>query len=99
MRVEVEVANTGDRAGDEVVQIYVRDEVSSAPRPLLELKAFRRISLTPGERRVVAFDLGPDAFAFWDRAMTWRVEPGVFTIYAGNSSASLKSAQLEIGSG
>lgn len=97
VRVEVEVANIGDRAGDEVVQIYVRDEVSSVPRPLLELKAFRRISLTPGERRVVAFDLGSDAFAFWDRTMTWRVEPGAFTIYAGNSSASLKSVRLEIG--
>lgn len=96
VRVEVDVANVGDRIGDEVVQIYVRDEVSSAPRPLLELKAFRRISLKPGERRTLAFDLGPDAFAFWDRAMQWRVEPGAFTIHAGNSSASLKPARLEI---
>ena len=99
VRVEVEVANIGDRAGDEVVQVYVRDEASSAPRPLLELKAFRRVTLAPGERRVVLFDLGPDAFAFWDRSMTWRVEPGAFTIYAGNSSASLKSARLEIAPG
>ncbi|WP_196221830.1 fibronectin type III-like domain-contianing protein [Sphingobium sp. CAP-1] len=99
VRVDVEVTNVGNRAGDEVVQIYVRDEVSSAPRPLLELKAFRRIGLVPGEKKVVTFDLGPDALAFWDRDMHWRVEPGAFSIHAGNSSANLKSARLLITSG
>lgn len=93
---EVTVANTGKRAGDEVVQCYVRDEVSSVPRPVLELKAFRRVSLAPGETRTVRFDLEPDALAFWDADMRWTVEPGAFTIFAGPSSAELKSARLTV---
>lgn len=99
VRVEVDATNMGERTGDEVVQLYVRDDVSSAPRPLLELRGFRRVTLAPGEKRTVAFDLGPDALAFWDRAMQWRVEPGHFTILAGNSTASLQSARLEIAPG
>ena len=94
--VEVDVVNTGKRIGDEVVQIYIRDEVSSAPRPVLELKAFRRITLKPGEKRTVRFDLDADALAFRDIDMKWTVEPGVFTIFAGNSSAKLKSTKLTV---
>lgn len=96
LRVEVDVANSGGRDGDEVVQIYVRDMVASVPRPVLELKAFRRVTLRKGERRTVSFDLTPDALAFWDKDMHWRVEPGEFTIFAGNSSANLKSARLTV---
>ncbi|WP_225870592.1 glycoside hydrolase family 3 C-terminal domain-containing protein [Sphingobium sp. EP60837] len=96
VRVEVDVTNSGGRDGDEVVQIYVRDMVASVPRPVLELKAFRRVTLRKGERRTVSFDLTPDAFAFWDKGMNWRVEPGEFTIFAGNSSANLKSARLTV---
>lgn len=96
VQVMVDVTNSGDRTGDEVVQIYVRDDVSSVPRPLLELRAFRRVTLKPGEARTLAFDLGPDAFAFWDRNMDWRVEPGRFTIMAGNSAANLQETRLEI---
>ena len=94
--VEVDVTNTGKRAGDEVVQLYIRDEVSSAPRPMLELKAFRRVALNPGEKRTLRFDLGPDDLAFWDIDMKWSVEPGTFTISAGSSSATLKSAKLTV---
>jgi beta-glucosidase len=94
--VDVDVINTGTRAGDEVVQIYIRDEVSSVPRPMLELKAFRRISLAPGEKRTVRFDLGPDDLAFWNIDMKWAVEPGMFTISAGGSSAALKPAKLKV---
>ncbi|SEJ93120.1 beta-glucosidase [Sphingobium sp. AP50] len=97
--VEVDVANVGERTGDEVVQIYLRDEVSSAPRPLLELKAFERVTVAPGERRTLRFPLDADAFAFWDRAMQWRVEPGRFTLFAGNSSAELQGVSLEIVAG
>jgi beta-glucosidase len=92
----VDVTNSGDRTGDEVVQIYIRDDVSSVPRPLLELRAFRRVTLKPGETRTLVFDLGPDAFAFWDRKMEWRVEPGRFTILAGNSTAHLQAVSLEV---
>ncbi|WP_432788103.1 glycoside hydrolase family 3 N-terminal domain-containing protein [Novosphingobium rhizosphaerae] len=94
--VEVDVANTGTRAGDEVVQLYIHDLVSSVPRPVLELKGFERITLQPGERRTVSFALGPDDLAFWDIDMQWRVEPGEFAVHTGNSSADLKSAQLTV---
>lgn len=96
VEVEVDVSNTGGRSGDEVIQVYVRDEVSSVPRPVLELKAFRRISLAAGERQTVVFRLGPDHLAFWDSEMRWRVEPGEFKILVGPSSASLQSARLVV---
>jgi beta-glucosidase len=94
--VEVDVTNTGRRDGDEVVQIYVRDVVSSVPRPVLELKAFRRVSIPAEGRTTVRFDLGPDSLAFWDAAMKWTVEPGTFVISAGNSSAQLRSVKLTV---
>ncbi|MCE7798849.1 glycoside hydrolase family 3 C-terminal domain-containing protein [Sphingobium sufflavum] len=94
--VEVDVVNSGDRAGDEVVQIYIRDEVSSVPRPVLELKAFQRLTLRPGERQTVRFELGKDDLAFWDINMKWVVEPGAFSVFAGPSSAKLKSATLTV---
>jgi beta-glucosidase len=94
--VEVDVVNTGRRSGDEVVQIYIRDEVSSVPRPVLELKAFERVTLAPGERRTLRFELTPDHLAFWDFGMNWTVEPGAFTISSGSSSAALKSAVLHV---
>ena len=79
-----------------MVQLYVRDDVSSVPRPVLELRGFQRVTLTPGERRTLTFQLSPDMMAFWDNTMTWTVEPGDFTISAGSSSASLKSATLTV---
>ena len=94
--VEVEVANVGSRAGDEVVQLYVRDQVSSVTRPVLELKGFERVTLAAGERRTVRFELGPDAFALWNSAMREVVEPGLFDIKVGPNSADLKTAVLEI---
>lgn len=94
--VEVDVTNTGARAGDEVVQLYVRDDVSSVPRPVLELKGFRRVTLKPGEKRTLRFEFEPDALAFWNIDMKWVVEPGTFTVSAGPSSASLKSARLTV---
>ncbi|MEO6247503.1 MAG: glycoside hydrolase family 3 N-terminal domain-containing protein [Sphingomicrobium sp.] len=94
--VAVDVANTGQRAGDEVVQLYIRDEVSSVPRPVLELKAFRRVTLAPGEKKTLIFRLEPDDLAFWDIDMKWTVEPGTFVISAGASSAALKSAKLNV---
>lgn len=94
--VEIDVTNTGHREGDEVVQLYVRDDVSSVPRPMLELRKFQRLTLRPGETRSARFDLTHDDFAFWDIAMNWTVEPGSFTLYAGNSSANLKSVSISI---
>jgi beta-glucosidase len=94
--VDVEVTNTGRRAGDEVVQLYVRDDVSSVPRPVLELKGSERVTLAPGEKRTVRFTLPPDALAFWNIDMRRVVEPGTFTISTGPSSATLKSATLTV---
>jgi beta-glucosidase len=96
VRVSVDVANTGRRTGDEVVQLYVRDDEASVTRSVLELKRFRRVTLKPGERRTVTFDLTPDDLAFWNREMKRVVEPGTFTISAGPNSAELKSAKLTV---
>src|ERR1041385_8294972 len=62
--VSVEVTNTGSRAGDEVVQLYIRAEVSRVTRPVMELKGFKRITLAPGEKRTVTFELGPDELSY-----------------------------------
>jgi beta-glucosidase len=85
-RLLVDVTNTGKRKGAEVVQMYVRDLVSSVTRPVKELKGFRRVSLQPGESRTVALDITPDALAFYDINMQHVVEPGEFEIMVGNSS-------------
>ncbi|KQM27134.1 glycoside hydrolase [Sphingomonas sp. Leaf11] len=96
VRVSVDVANTGRRAGDEVVQLYVRDDEATVTRPVLELKHFQRVTLQPGERRTVTFDLKPSDLAFWNVDMHRVVEPGTFTISAGNSSTQLKIATLTV---
>jgi beta-glucosidase len=95
-RVSVDVVNTGRRSGDEVVQLYVRDDEASVTRPVLELKRFRRVTLAPGERRTVTFELGPDDLALWNMEMKKVVEPGTFTISAGPNSVDLKSAKLTV---
>jgi beta-glucosidase len=92
----VDVRNTGAVAGDEVVQLYVRDVVSSITRPVKELKAFRRVTLPPGATTTVEFTLGKDAFAYWNEAMQYVVEPGEFQIMAGPNSVDLKTAVLTV---
>ncbi|MYN40008.1 beta-glucosidase [Duganella sp. FT109W] len=96
-KVEVDVTNTGKRAGDEVVQIYIRDDVSSVTRPVLELKAFKRVTLQPGEKRTLSFDIKPSDLWFYNTEMQRVVEPGSFTIHAGPDSANLKSVKLMVG--
>ena len=95
-RVEVEVTNTGKRAGDEVVQLYIRDDVSSATRPVLELKGFQRVTLQPGEKRTVSFDIKPSDLWFYNMDMQRVVEPGSFTISVGPDSVQLKSVKLMV---
>jgi beta-glucosidase len=85
-RAFAEVANTGARAGAEVVQMYVRDVVSSVTRPVKELKGFEKVALRPGETKTVAFDITPDTLAFHGIDMEYVVEPGEFLILIGNSS-------------
>jgi len=94
--VSVEVVNTGGRAGDEVVQLYVRDLYSSVTRPVKELRGFERVTLAPGEHRKVTFEVGPEALRMWDGAMRRVVEPGDFEVLIGTSSADLQSIALTV---
>jgi len=95
-RIAVDVANTGSRTGDEVVQLYIHDDEASVTRPVIELKRFQRVTLQPGERRTVTFELTPDDLALWNPEMKKVVEPGTFTIYSGPNSVELKSAKLTV---
>jgi beta-glucosidase len=85
-RVLVEVANTGRRAGAEVVQMYIRDRVSTVTRPVKELKGFQKVTLAPGATQTVVLDITPELLAFYDIHMNFVVEPGEFQIAVGNSS-------------
>jgi beta-glucosidase len=94
--VSVEVTNTGSRAGDEVVQLYVRAEVSRATRPVMELKGFKRITLKPGEKKTVTFELGPEQLSYHGPDMKRVVEPGRFRVMVGGSSDAVKSVGLDV---
>lgn len=94
----VDVTNTGQREGSEVVQMYIRDVVSSVTRPVKELKGFERVFLKPGEKKTVTFEIGPESLAFYDINMKYVVEPGEFEILVGNSSrnADLQKVVLQV---
>ena len=96
--VTVEVTNTGKVAGDEIVQLYIRDKVSSVTRPIKELKDFQRVSLKPGETKKVKLEITPEKLAFHDVNMKFRVEPGLFEIMTGSSSRDedLQKAEIEV---
>ncbi|MDR3718690.1 MAG: glycoside hydrolase family 3 N-terminal domain-containing protein [Bryobacteraceae bacterium] len=85
-RVLAEVTNTGSRAGSEVVQLYIRDLVSSVTRPVKELRGFKKVTLQPGETQTVAFDITPASLAFYDIDYKYVVEPGDFEVMVGTSS-------------
>jgi beta-glucosidase len=84
--VSATVTNTGDVAGAEVVQLYIRDLVASVVRPVKELKGFTKVYLEPGEQQTVQFALRPIELGFFDQDMLWVVEPGVFNVWVGWSS-------------
>ncbi|MGZ5192169.1 MAG: glycoside hydrolase family 3 C-terminal domain-containing protein, partial [Flavisolibacter sp.] len=84
--VSVDVTNTGKIAGDEIVQMYIRDKVSSVTRPVKELKGFQRISLKPGETKTVTLEITPEKLAFHNVDIKFVVEPGEFEIMVGSSS-------------
>lgn len=90
------ITNSGRRAGDEVVQLYIRDELASVTRPVKLLKGFRRITLQPGESQTVTFPLTPADLALLDEQMQPRVEPGRVTIMVGGSSETTLSTALTI---
>jgi beta-glucosidase len=88
----VQVSNTGDRDGDEVVQLYVRDPRATVTRPVLELKGFVRVSLGAGETATVTFETPVGQLGFYDRDLAYVVEPGEIEIFVGTSSADLVAA-------
>lgn len=96
VRVEVDVANTGKVAGDEVVQLYIHDESASVTRPVLELKHFKRVTLAAGAKTTVVFEVKPSDLALWNLEMKRVVEPGAFSVLVGASSADLKKATLVV---
>ena len=96
VKVSVTVTNTGKRAGDEIVQLYIHDLVSSVTRPIMELKDFKRISLASGEAKTVEFVITPDKLSFLDLNMKSVVEPGWFDIMVGTSSVKYETAKLEV---
>ncbi|AKH81029.1 glycoside hydrolase [Streptomyces sp. CNQ-509] len=96
--IEVDVTNTGERAGDEVVQLYVHDPVASIAQPVRRLRGFSRVTLGPGEKRTVRFTLGAEDLGFWtnDTAGRYVVEPGRIDVYAGSSSLAEARCTLTI---
>jgi len=95
--VSVDVENTGKRAGDEVVQLYIRDVAASVTRPVKELKGFQRITLRPGEKKQVEFVLTAQQLGFWNRQMRFTVEPGEFKVMVGPNSEDLIEATFDVG--
>ncbi|AKH43242.1 beta-glucosidase [Altererythrobacter atlanticus] len=94
--VSVPVTNNGEMAGDEVVQVYLRDLVSSVTRPVKELAGFKRVTLQPGETQQVDIAIRPDAFAVWNREMKRLVEPGEFAVMVGPNSVDLAETRLMV---
>ena len=88
--VSVMITNTGDRAGAEVAELYLRDVVSSVTTPLKALRGFTRVDLAPGESKTVHFTLGADQLSLWNRQMKRVVEPGEFKIMVGSSSRDIR---------
>jgi len=94
--VSVDVKNTGNRRGAEVVQLYIRDDYSSVPRPVKELKGFKKIWLDPGQSQTVSFSITPELLSFYDKDMKWIIEPGDFTIMVGTSSDKTRDIKLSV---
>lgn len=96
IKASVDIQNTSDRAGEEVVQLYTRDLVASVARPVKELKGFQRIALAAGEKKTVEFEVKADDLRFWNRDMKFTTEPGAFKLWIGPNSAEGLETQFEL---
>ena len=96
IRASVEVANTGRRAGREVVQLYIRDLVAEVVRPLVELADWRLVDLEPGQSAKVVFKITADMFGYWGRDLKRRVDPGEVDVIIGPNAARGSSARVTI---
>ncbi|MBO6795179.1 MAG: beta-glucosidase BglX [Balneolaceae bacterium] len=96
IQVSVEVSNTGDMAGEEVVQMYIRDHFASVMRPVKELRGFEKVMLDAGETKTITFDVNWKTLGFYGQDQTFRAEPGMFSIMIGGSSDSVQSVDFEL---
>ena len=90
------MTNTGDVAGDEVVQLYLHDPVASLTQPVRRLRGFERVTLEPGQKKTVAFNLDASDFGFYDNRGRFVVEPGRIDVYAGDSSDAQTTASFTV---
>ncbi|MEC3979195.1 glycoside hydrolase family 3 N-terminal domain-containing protein [Amycolatopsis sp. H20-H5] len=97
IQVSVQVTNTGGRAGDEVVQLFLRDPVATIVQPVRRLRGFERVTLAAGESRTVSFTLTTEDVGFYDNAATFRVEPGKIEVYVGNSASAALTSSFTVG--
>ena len=95
-RVTVDVTNTGQRAGDEVAELYIHPRVSSVTQPVMQLRGFERVSLKPGEKKTVTLTVTPESLAIWNLDMQRAVEPGVYELMVGPSSDKTKTVRLTV---
>ncbi|OQP44611.1 hypothetical protein A4H97_09595 [Niastella yeongjuensis] len=95
--VEVDVTNTGNVKGDEIVQLYIHQKVSSVTRPVKELKDFTRITLEPGQTKKVSFTIDANKLAFWNADMQFVVEDGIFECMVGRNSTDVQKVELKVG--
>ena len=96
VQATVTVTNTGKYTGEETVQLYIRDMVGSMTRPVKELKGFRKITLKPGGKQTVTFDIDESMPAFYNHELEFRAEPGTFQVMIGGNSAQTSSATFEL---
>ena len=96
LRASVTVTNTGSREGTEVVQLYIRDLVGSVARPVKELKDFSRITLKPGESKVVEFVITPEKLKFYNSQLKFDCEPGEFDVMIGPNSRDVQTLRFTL---
>lgn len=96
LTISVDIRNSGSRFGEEVVELYIRDLVSSITRPVKELAGFKRLSLAPGETKTVNFTLGPEHLGFWNEHLEYVVEPGIFKVWVGPNSVEGLEGSFEV---
>ena len=96
IQVSVAVTNVGKVKGDEIVQLYIHDKVSSVTRPIMELKDFKRVTLESGQTQIVKFKIDRTKLAFWDIKMKYVVEPGEFEVMVGKSCKEYLTASFKV---
>jgi beta-glucosidase len=96
IEVTVDVTNTGQKEGDEVAQLYMREDVSSVETPDRQLQGFSRIHLKPQEKKTVTFHIAQKQIAVWDAEEKWSVEPGQYTVWVGGSSQATLTSKFAL---